>query len=66
MRRFWPLITVLIAGHHLLHVRGEDRIDPIRQCDNCLEPALKSAPGVGFHLGLTSGYVMLLTFSLST
>jgi hypothetical protein len=40
-----------------------ERICPIRQCDRSLEPSLQSAPGLGFHLGLSSGYVATPVFN---
>jgi len=54
---------LLTISHYALLVQCQQRICPIRQCRSCLNPALQSAPGIGFHLGLTSGCVKLLYIS---
>jgi hypothetical protein len=54
--------VILTATLYPLLVHSE-RICSIKQCDRCLAPSLQSAPGLGFHLGLSTGYVATPVFN---
>lgn len=55
MYSFYLYSLFFIATYLAVPTQSTERIDPIRQCDGCRDVFLESVPGLGFHLGLTSG-----------
>lgn len=56
MHLFILVSVLLLSVSHLAFAKVE-RICPIQKCDTCLDRKLQKSPGIGIHLGLTSGYV---------